>query len=364
MELHAANPHPRRLVATALAALAALIAPAAAQAAPGGASVDKHGKLTYSAKPGAANHLLLTATGSTVVLTESGAGASIARGKHCTGGGPSVTCKGVTRLVLNLGDGDDFLDSTGVALPTTVTAGAGADRVSTGSSGDWLGGGDGDDVLAGGAGPDFLDGGAGDDLVTSRDGTLDHVVCGLGADGGSADQADAVAGDCEHVDQSAPESPGDGPAPGEGPAPGSDGGSILTRLINALPPVLPAQTAPVSRKGVARVRVVCPAKAGRCNGTVTLFLLNRPKRARRPGSVTAARVRAGGPRIGRAKFRVKAGRKLFVKVKLNRRGRRRVLRGRRRRCRMVVSTRDAAGRLHTRIRTIRLSVPRHRRQRH
>src|SRR3954447_18938879 len=181
MELHAANPHPPRLVATALAALAALIAPAAAQAAPGGTSVDKHGKLTYSAKPGAANHLLLTATGSTVVLTESGAGASIARGKHCTGGGPSVTCKGVTRLVVNLGDGDDFLDSTGVALPTTVTAGAGADRVSTGAgagsdgvrpgrSGDWLGGGAGDDVLAGGPAPDSLGGGAGGDLVPSRDG--------------------------------------------------------------------------------------------------------------------------------------------------------------------------------------------------
>src|SRR3954454_13344406 len=87
MELHAANPHPRRLVATALAALAALIAPAAAQAAPGGASVDKHGKLTYSAKPGAANHLLLTDTGSTVVLAQPGHGHSLARGGPGTGGG-------------------------------------------------------------------------------------------------------------------------------------------------------------------------------------------------------------------------------------------------------------------------------------
>src|SRR3954447_11661250 len=99
MELHAANPHPRRLVATALAALAALLAPAAAQAAPGGASVDKHGRLTFTAKPGAANHLTLSAGGSTVVLTESGPGASIARGKHCTGGGASVTCRGVARVV-------------------------------------------------------------------------------------------------------------------------------------------------------------------------------------------------------------------------------------------------------------------------
>lgn len=75
-------------------------------------------------------------------------------------------------------------------LATTVfTAGLGADK---------LVGGRGDDRLRGDGGQDKLIGGAGDDLLLAKDGAVDKVDCGPGADDiAVVDPVDLVSVDCE-----------------------------------------------------------------------------------------------------------------------------------------------------------------------
>jgi Ca2+-binding RTX toxin-like protein len=73
------------------------------------------------------------------------------------------------------------------------------DRIAGDDSAQAILGGDGDDVLDGGRGPDVLSGDAGDDSITSRDGTIDFVRCGAGADTVVADRRDLVSPDCENV---------------------------------------------------------------------------------------------------------------------------------------------------------------------
>jgi hypothetical protein len=106
------------------------------------------------------------------------------------------------------------------------------------------------------------------------------------------------------------------------------------------------------------VQVVCPADAGRCKGDIDLYLLAPPAKHKAPRTVaklSAARNR-NGARIGRTKFSALAGAKPFVGIRLNRRGRRRILRHRRKtRARMVVSTRSATGRVTRTTRTITLA---------
>jgi hypothetical protein len=65
----------------------------------------------------------------------------------------------------------------------------------------------------------------------------------------------------------------------------------------------------------------------------------------KPGAVakTAARRRTA-LRIGKAKFNAKAGTSPVVPVRLSKRGRQRILRGRRTRARINVTTRSASGR--------------------
>src|SRR3954453_16062057 len=195
MAANAANPHLRRALAIALAALAALLAPAAAQAA--GSAYVAYGTLTYVAASGAANHLVATSDGSTVQLTDSGAGVSIAPGRGCSGSAQSVTCTGVSTLSLNVGDGDNFVDSSAAALPTAVNGWSGADEIHTGPSGDVINAYGGNDVLDGGPGADYLNGGSGDDTFVARDGAVDGLACGSGNDRGTADPGDTRASDCE-----------------------------------------------------------------------------------------------------------------------------------------------------------------------
>ncbi len=122
--------------------------------------------------------------------------------------------------VLSGGGGEDHL-----------RGGGGADTIDGGPGADTLDGGFGDDQIVGGPGPDAIHadqaGGAcgtayctlpyGNDVVDARDGEVDTVDCGVGADRVLADAVDVVAADCEQVDR--------GPAPASGGGVQAGGGS-------------------------------------------------------------------------------------------------------------------------------------------
>jgi hypothetical protein len=333
-----------------------------------------------------------------VTLTDSAAGVTIGAGRGCVADGATVTCSRISSLKLALGDGDNISDSASVAFPTAVTAGSGADRIVTGGAFDSLISSDGVDWLDGGAGSDTFNAGGGDDVVLARDGAIDGITCGTGADSGTDDDKDYTASDCEGLGEVPPSDPGDpgdgggdpvpGGDPGNDPAdptnpadpadpadptagdprsdpdrePGADSGpdSVgggLTGPLNLEPPVLLAQTAPV-RNGVAAIAIECPVDAGRCEGTVEIFLPGGGGAKAKAVGVLAKRARRRTLRIGRAKFSARAGTKPVVKVRLNRRGRRRVTRRRRVRARVVVTTRTQSGEVITTRRTITLAARR------
>ena len=82
---------------------------------------------------------------------------------------------GVDRLVVNLLDGADVLEASGLTatgMLLTGNGGNGDDVLVGGDGNDTLAGGAGDDVLIGGPGIDVLDGGVGDNVVIQLVGTL------------------------------------------------------------------------------------------------------------------------------------------------------------------------------------------------
>jgi hypothetical protein len=111
---------------------------------------------------------------------------------RCTDGGTDlVDCAHPPdHLVLQLDAGDDSTSIDDV-LPMTFT-------VAGGAGDDTLGGGSLRDTLTGGLGQDDVIAGAGDDMVFARDGEVDSVDCGEGADRVVADLLDLLA-DCENV---------------------------------------------------------------------------------------------------------------------------------------------------------------------
>jgi uncharacterized membrane protein YgcG len=377
--IHATTPHLRRLVAVAFATATALCAPAAAHAASSSASVY-WGVLSYHAAPGDANHVVVTSSASTVTLTDSGPGVTITPSYGCTGGGSTVTCSGVWTMNLSVGDGDNDVDTSGSSLGVNVTSGAGADDILTGPHADFVNAGGGNDVIDGGAGTDTLYGGAGADTFSARDGEVDHIHCGTEADGGKADPTDSIDADCESVATTDPPPGGEQPSGGGGTNTGGSGGTggaggsggnptgsggggstSGAGEVNLAPPVLPKQSPAVSKKGVALVRVACPTGAGRCRGSVALFLVKGRVHAsavvtsaRRRGRHVSSARRRTPRRIGHAKFSVAAGHAAAVPIKLDRRGRRRVMRHRKLRVRMQVTTHTASGRAVRTSRTITL----------
>jgi hypothetical protein len=220
-----------------------------------------------------------------------------------------------------------------------------------GPGNDTLTGGVGDNTIEGGPGSDVQDGGPGNDSIVARDGEADRLACGAGSDGGSADTSDVVGSDCESV-QRATYDGGSAEGTGTGTAP------PVAPLTNLVPPRIPAQTATVTASGVALVQIVCPATAGVCKGTVDLVLVNAS--AGGHARVVAARrsKRVKGLKLGSKTFKAKAGEKPIVHIRLNRRGRRRILRTRHTRCRVVVTTRTADGKVVTTTRNITLRARR------
>jgi hypothetical protein len=349
-------PRHRALLAAAVLALAV---PATAQAATAGYA---SGTITFTGAAGEANHVVVQPWGLGFKLTDTGV-----KGKPATaialiaGSGcwqlasNSALCPGTATLLnANLGDGDDFFDASLVAIPEHVS-GVG-----------------GNDDLRGGLGADTLDGGGGNDTFEARDLSADTLACGAGTDSGNADALDTIPGDCESVAGGvtptgtiAPVTPVDPTAPITDPlpvdpaatptdpldpTPDTDPGTTPQRTVtpaaNAVPASIPAQTVSVSASGVASVKVVCPADSGGCRGTVTLELPNGAAVKGR-GKLVAAKVARGRARapltIGRSNFKAAAGTAPIVRVRLSKRGRQRIVKGRRGRARIVVTTRKADG---------------------
>ena len=222
-----------------------------------------------------------------------------------------------------VGNGGDDVLIAGDAHGDTVDGGAGADLVE---------GGFGDDRLAGGPGRDTVNGDrksrcneyscdlfvAGNDTIEVRDGEVDSVTCGTGADRVVADQDDVVAADCETVDRGpARNGPGDGPGGpgGDGPTgdgPAGDGPAKGTKvrltirgvpLARALKRGLPVQVSGVTgtvRLRALRGRAVVASGSGRAaNGkaTVRLRFTKAARRAlARRRSVSLRITGAGAPK--------------------------------------------------------------------
>jgi len=199
---------------------------------------------------------------------------------------------------LHGGDGDDELQTQG-----------GDDELFGDGGNDKLIGGNGNDALDGGPGQDSLYGDsikcdaysclAGADRILARDGELDTVSCGAGADIAQVDHQDVVAGDgfaaCESVDRA-------GAPPTNGSPPGVPGGN---------PPSSPAVKAPAA---FTKAR----ATAGRRRFTLSLTL-------RKAGKVTVTVTRKGARKaLGKVTFKAKKGK---VRRTIRKVGRRRLSRG-------------------------------------
>ncbi len=116
----------------------------------------------------AADTVTVTATNGADVVSAAGnntgvSALGLAARVNVTGGSAATD-----RLAVNLLQGDDVVDGSGLAanaIPLVADGGQGDDILIGGAGNDTLRGGDGDDVLIGGAGADVLDGGPGSNVV-------------------------------------------------------------------------------------------------------------------------------------------------------------------------------------------------------
>jgi hypothetical protein len=218
---------------------------------------------------------------------------------------------------------------TGGAAGDRLTGGSGANVLSGGGGNDTLSGGAGDDLLDGGSGRDLLDGGADADVLRSADGEPDEDRCGTGSDLVFGDASDTIAADCER--------------PAGAPGTTTPGAGAT---LDLLPRVMR-----MTASGALRVRVYCGLSAGVCTGRVSAVIKRTRRRAARAGVSMAARRSAGGK-----KFSVRAGESKVIGVKISRNGRRRVLRGKKAKCRIRAVTRSG-GRTTTARKTVTVKAP-------
>lgn len=207
------------------------------------------------------------------------------------------------RLInVDAGPGDDTVISDAGA--ETINGGDGNDTIRSRNADDSLSGGAGDDIVDGGSGSDTIDGGPGrdrlegdgpidngwgSDTIASRDGEVDQVSCGLGADTVTGDSVDVIDGECESVDAA----PGAGPGPSPSPSPGP-GGTALEIGLTARGTGRISRL--VSRAGFAfSLSVSAP-----CEAIVKITVAAREARRLRLGrrAVTLASERATIPQAG------------------------------------------------------------------
>ena len=173
----------------AVALTLALTAPAVADTA---VSVDGSMNLVATGNDEPSN-VTITQTG-TDAYTVADPAADLTATLPCTGGGQTVSCTGVTNVIMANGNGGD--DTITVAAAITRRAfldgGAGADKLTGGAGADNLRGGVGANEMRGGDGADdvqgcsnedeLLLGEAGDDIITTCDGTSKQLIGGPGDD--------------------------------------------------------------------------------------------------------------------------------------------------------------------------------------
>jgi hypothetical protein len=288
---------------------------------------------------GAGNDNINTHDGNDVL--DGGLGSDVYTGGPGTGDVASYASHSASQPVIATLDG---LQNDGcAACGENDRISADVEGLTGGAGSDTLTGGPGNDTIDGGPGADVQNGGPGNDTLVARDGSVDRLDCGDGSDGGSADNYDTIGSNCESVALAAYD-PGTGTNPAGPPA-------TTNALANLAPPTIPVQTAVVTAKGVALVRVVCPPDAGACKGSIDIVVADGTAPAN--NKVAAARRRKM-TRIGHGKFVAKAGAKPIVHVRLNRRGRQRILRARHTHCRVVVTTRSATGKVVTTTQSITL----------
>ena len=190
--------------------------PAAPDVIDGGEGFDKAGEWSEG-----------TATGIVVTLDgvaddgRAGEGDNVVAVEHLATfvGGRYVGTDAAERYEIISGAGDAASDIQARGGDDHVTASGGSERIDGGAGADTLTGGFNNDTITGGPGPDtiFADTSGsycsiwscqlpyGNDTVDVRDGEVDSVDCGVGADRVIADRADVIAGNCETVERGGPD---------------------------------------------------------------------------------------------------------------------------------------------------------------
>jgi hypothetical protein len=169
----------------------------------------------------------------------------------------------------------------GFGLKATVTLGggdgndtlrgiAGDDQIDGGPGDDTIHGGADNDTIVGGAGRDSLNGDGdysgttlgGDDTIQARDGEIDRVTCGFGADSAVLDADDVVdlVTDCEAVDR---------PAAAPGGGGGSGGGSTPAPTTPAANPTPAALTVTLAKPKAIGLRALAGGKGVAVTATIS-----------------------------------------------------------------------------------------------
>ena len=266
-------------------------------------------------------------------VLDGGLGADVLNGGAGT---DTVTYASRTAAVTATIDGaaNDGVAGEGDNVKTDIEnliGGAGADTLTGNAAANALFGGAGGDALNGSGGADNLNGAAGADTFATRDGASDNVSCGAENDTVTADPGDAANADCEDVDTGAA-------------APAAKPTTAKVKLSKR--PIT------LGRDGKAPVAITCPkTQIGGCSGTVTIDI------AAATGKARSSRRSRRRTVLGKARYKVRAGKKKTVRVRMSRRGRRKVLRKRRVRCRVSVSNKGKDGKVVTTRQTVTLKAP-------
>jgi Ca2+-binding RTX toxin-like protein len=222
----------------------------------------------------------------------------------------NVISNNVEKLSLTSFSGNDKLTTApGVSVPMNIDAGTGDDTIVTGDGADLIAGNDGNDTLSGGAADDTLvwNNGDGSDAMNGDDG-IDRIETNLSAAADTSTlklengrvrydrtnpgpfnlSTDTVVADAQTIDAVA-----------------ADVESVDRPAITVPGKAAVAKKAKV-KKGVATLKVSCPAGASGCNGAVTLLSTK---------SLKAGRVKAQLV-LGRKTYALKAGETKSIKVKL------------------------------------------------
>lgn len=113
--------------------------PAAAQT-PGATAFRFFGNVGLSARAGYANNVTASIVGTNLRLTDNVSGIAAGPGCRQAVAFTTVDCPlPVSRLSVQLGDGNDSFTGTGIAIRTVVDASTGIDTVTTGSGNDTVG---------------------------------------------------------------------------------------------------------------------------------------------------------------------------------------------------------------------------------